>query len=338
MHAITSKVVDLGRALTQYLRRSARLVVPERAELQTMSCPLTRALLANALFSVTSGLTFLLRSDAIAELIGLGPSWLYATIGGGLIGFALCVTLVALRKPINAFLAMLISLADLLWVIGTALLFVLAYAQMRPLGAAVLAAIAAVVLLFAILQLGGIGQRFAARGKPGTSRLCVAIDAPVRADDIWPLIADIASIGRYAPSLTQVLLRDNATPGVNAVRQCSNSAGQTWAERCERFDVESRAIDMQFLTNEAGFPYPFRTMRGGWQVLPNGQRATVQVWYEVAPKVTLLQPVILAVMSRGLARSFGEIVTRMVLAMRGTPVPTNVDPAQYDVAYLLADC
>jgi hypothetical protein len=248
------------------------------------------------------------------------------------------VALVALRRPVNTFLALLISIADLLWVVGTAALLPFAGTAMQPAGAMALIAIAAVVMLFAVLQLRGIGQHFAARGKAGVSRLCVSIDAPARADSLWPLIADIGAIGRYAPSLTQVLLRGGAQPGAGVVRQCSNFSGQTWAEQCERLDPASMAIDMRFLADEARFPYPFKTMSGGWKVLPNGERATVQIWYEVTPKFALLHPLILALMSRGLARSFGEIVTRMVLALRGTAAPDSVDPARCDVAYRLADC
>jgi hypothetical protein len=301
---------------------------------------LTRALLGNAIFSLTSGLVFLLRGDSAAALIGVGPDWLYRAIGAGLLGFALCVAWVALRRPVNTFFALLISVADLLWVLGTAALLLIVGASMQPAGVTVLIAIAAVVLLFAVLQLRGIRQHFDARGKPGTSRLCVAVNAPVRAEQIWPLIADIGAIGRYAPSLTHVLLRDGAQPGAGAVRQCSNLSGQTWAEHCERFDPEARTIDMRFLADEPNFPYPFKTMRGGWQVLPNGAHSTIQIWYEVKPKYALLQPVILALMSRGLARSFGEIVTRMVLSARGAGVPEsqNIDPATHDVAYRLANC
>jgi hypothetical protein len=298
---------------------------------------LRTALLGNAVFSTISGLIFALRSDAVADLIGVGDAWIYLVLGIALLGFAGLVAWVATRRPINAFYALLISVADAGWVLGTALLIaLLGVAAFQAYGLLVLIAIAAAVLCFCIAQLLGIGRMFALPGTPGAQRLTVLVDAPAPPDVLWSRIADLGGIGRFSPNLARVLLRADARPGVGATRQCSDHNGRTWAEHCERFDPAARVVAMRFLADESGFPYPFATMSGGWQVAPRGADSTVKIWFDVTPKFRLAQPLILALMSRTLARGFAEIVTRLMLDARGSAIPSVVAPGDHGVVYRLA--
>ncbi len=282
--------------------------------------PLRTALLSNALFSTLSGLTFIIFSSSVAELLGIGAPIIYQVIGVGLVAFACVVAWVGTQKPINAFLAALISLADFLWVGGTLLLLGLAAGVLHPAGIASLIAIAAIVLFFGIRQLQGVGELYALPGKPMTHKLCVVVDTPAPADAMWAVIADLGNIQAYSPNLTRVILRDNARPGVDVVRQCTDVNGKTWGEHCTRYDPNARSIAFQFLADEPGFPYPFKTIVGGWDVVPSADGSTVTIWFEVTPKNRFLHPLILAMMSRNLARSFDEVVARMTAAARGEAV------------------
>jgi hypothetical protein len=299
---------------------------------------LRTALLSNALFSTLSGLTCIVFSSSVAALIGLGAPIIYQIIGVGLVGFACFVAWTGTRQPINAFLAALISMADFLWVLGTLLLLVLAAGALNPAGIASLIAIAAIVLFFGIRQLQGIGELYALPGKPATHKLCVAVDTPEPADKMWAVIADLGSIDAYSPNLTRVILRDDAEPGVDAVRQCTDVNGKTWGEHCTRYDPDARSVAFQFLADEPGFPYPFKTIVGGWDVVPKADGSTVTIWFEVTPKYKLLHPVILALMSRNIARSFGEVVARMTAAARGEEVPTHISLEQHGIRSVLLAC
>jgi hypothetical protein len=300
--------------------------------------PLRTALLANALFSALSGLTCIMFSSSVAALIGLGAPIIYQIIGVGLVGFAGFVAWTGTRQPISAFLAALISMADFLWVVGTLLVLVLAAGALHPAGIASLIAIAAIVLFFGIRQLQGIGKLYALPGKPTTHKLCVAVDTPAPADNMWAVIADLGSIHAYSPNLTRVILRDDAQPGVDAVRQCTDVSGKTWGEHCTRYDPDARSVAFQFLADEPGFPYPFTTMVGGWDIVPKEDGSTVTIWFEVTPRYTLLHPLILALMSRNIARSFGEIVARMTAAARGEEVPTHISLEQHGIRSVLLAC
>ena len=83
------------------------------------------ALLSNALFSTLSGLTFIIFSRSIAELIGIDIPVIYQIIGVGLLGFASFVAWTGTRERIDTFLAALISIADFAWVGGTLVLILL---------------------------------------------------------------------------------------------------------------------------------------------------------------------------------------------------------------------
>jgi hypothetical protein len=299
---------------------------------------LRNALLSNALFSVLSGATFIGFSRPVAALIGLGePTW-YQIIGFGLLVFASFVAWVGLQKPIHTLLAALISIADFLWVAGTIVLVVLTLGTLQAIGILILLGIAAIVLFFGLRQLHGIGLIYAVANKPNTHRLCVTVDTPAAADKIWAIIADLSSIRLYSPNLARVILRDDAKSGIGAVRQCTDTNGKTWGEHCKVYDDQARQMAFAFLSDEPDFPYPFKTMLGGWEVKQNGAGATVNIWFEVTPKNRLTHPIILAFMANSLANGFGEIVARMTAAARGDAVPAKVSLGQQGIKSTLAAC
>lgn len=299
---------------------------------------LKRALLANALFSIISGLTLIVFSQPVAELVGLGAPRLYQITGAGLLAFAGYVVWTATRSPINTYEALQISLGDFLWVLGTVVIIAFAYSSLNPAGILVMLLVAAIVLAFGIGQLKGIGNVYAVPGKTAAYRICIAVDTPEPADKIWSIIADMASIKEYSPHLTHVSLRNDATPGVGAVRQCTDDKGKTWAEQCTRYDHDARALKVTFLANEPSFPYPFKTMDGGWDVRSSGSGSTVHVWFEVTPKYPWFHAAILAFMAKNIARNFGHIVARMAAAARGEAVSQQASPPLQDITFQVVPC
>lgn len=299
---------------------------------------LRTALLSNALFSTLSGLVFIIFSRSVADLIGIGEPIIYQVVGVGLLGFASFVGWIGTRKQIDTFLAALISIADFLWVVGTLGLIMLVFGALQPAGIFTLLLIAAIVLFFGLRQLQGIGSVYATSGKPHTHMLCVAVDTPASPTEIWPIIADLQSIRLYSPNLTEVILRHDAEPGVDVVRQCTDVNGKTWGEYCRRYDHQARRIEFEFLADEPGFPYPFKKMLGGWEVEPNGTGSTINIWFEVTPKYGIAHSIILTLMARNLASSFGAVVARMTAAARGEGVVNRVSQAQYRIKSMLVTC
>jgi hypothetical protein len=120
-----------------------------------------RALLTNAAFSTLTGFILLCFGPAVAELIGRGAPVLYQLIGGGLLAFAGFVFWHATRHPLNTFAVMLISGADLLWVLGTGIIVPIADSTFNRGGSIAMLAVAGVVLMLAICQWRGIGAIYA---------------------------------------------------------------------------------------------------------------------------------------------------------------------------------
>jgi hypothetical protein len=139
------------------------------------------------------------------------------------------------------------------------------------------------------------------------------MEVPVGADPdrVFAAVSDLGAIAEHMPSLRGSRLRAGGAPGEGAVRQCEDHRGKRWAERCTRLDRTRRELDLAFLTDEPGFPYPFRTMRGGWKVLERDGGASVQVWWIVTPRVRWLAPLLFPVMVAGVRRDFPPVVRSM---------------------------
>jgi hypothetical protein len=112
------------------------------------------SLLGNAVFSVFSGLTFVLAADAVAGFIGLDRAVDVRAVGVGLLGFAGFVAFVATRPQIDLGAAISIVIGDLSWVVGTVPLVMADILSQNGVFAAL--AIADVVLTFAGLQYYGV--------------------------------------------------------------------------------------------------------------------------------------------------------------------------------------
>lgn len=112
------------------------------------------SLRGNALFSSFSGLAFVIASGMIATILGNIPAGLVLGVGIQLLIFAAALVWLSSRTHIPVPLAIGVIVADLLWVVGTA---VVVYADLfERAGEVLLLCLADVVLLLAILQSIGV--------------------------------------------------------------------------------------------------------------------------------------------------------------------------------------
>jgi len=112
------------------------------------------SLRGNAVFSSLSGLSFMLGSERVAAILGDVPPALVCGVGFQLMVFAAALVWLASRSEISVPLAIGVIAADLMWVVGTA---VVVYADVFVRSGEILALILAdVVLILAILQSIGV--------------------------------------------------------------------------------------------------------------------------------------------------------------------------------------
>lgn len=274
------------------------------------------ALLGNAAFSLTTGTLLALFAQRVGALIApsLPPS-LFAEIGVALLFFGLLTGSLGLRSRPETWWAVAISIADLGWVVGSAALLLLAPTYFSALGLGSVAVVALIVLGFAIGQLLGINRVYAVSSRDPNSpayRVCLEVASSGQPEKIWSNLADLGGIERYSPMLAFSRMRDSTT-GVGAIRECGDHAGRQWAERCQRLDHERREIELVFLTEKKGFPFPFSTLRGGWSVQPAaaGGGAVIRVWLEGTPRPRLLAPVILPLLEWQSRRTFPATIHQL---------------------------
>lgn len=117
---------------------------------------LKNALYGNSIFSLTSGLAFVLFSKAIANFIGLSASWIILSLGTGLLLYGWQIHTAAKADPINTGFAQFAVYADLIWVLGSVILIFTNLVAFTTAGKWGIAFIADIVLVFAILQYVGL--------------------------------------------------------------------------------------------------------------------------------------------------------------------------------------
>ena len=112
------------------------------------------ALVGNATFSSITGLFIIVAHDWIAHLLGVGGSAGMIGLGIGLLVFAATLLINARRPELKLTDAWAVVLMDLVWVAGSYV--ILLVAPFTAEGRWVIAAVADLVLVFAVLQWMGI--------------------------------------------------------------------------------------------------------------------------------------------------------------------------------------
>lgn len=126
--------------------------------------PLRPWLLANALFSIASGGAMALASGRLPTLLGAGGATLYLILGVGLVLYGGRLWILT-RRDVAPLEGWAVVAGDLLWVAGSVAL--LAAGAFTPVGAWIVAAVAAVIAIFAVGQGAAIVR--ASHGKQGAS-------------------------------------------------------------------------------------------------------------------------------------------------------------------------
>jgi len=264
-------------------------------------------LFSNAAFSLASGLVMIGAREPLAFGMGVSEPWWLAAIGGALAVFSLVVSTIAVRlRPAEV---LFVGLLDAGWVAVT-LPFALLPGMTTPLGAIMIGIVAAIVALFATLQLRGVWRLVRVTDSPlEVFRYCVLFRVESAPEAVWAAIADLGEIARFVPELAHSELLHAAEPGPGAVRQCVHRSGRRWQERCVVYAPDRRELVLEFDTTPDDFPFPVASMTGGWRVSDAMHGATVTIWWDYVPKhrfvwilITLSSPLIDAKLRRVLGR------------------------------------
>jgi len=276
------------------------------------------ALLGNAAFSTLCAAVSTAAAETLAPHLGAPPLWLYA-LAAGLALFAVMLVWQATRTVMNPLDALLTSVADLGWVLGSAVLLWQWPGSFTDKGVMLVEGVAAFVLVCAVAQLIGL-RRLIAETDPALETRCrieVGVEVEASAEQMWAVISDMPGIHRYAPGLAASALREGSEPGLGVVRQCKSTKGERWAERCIGWEPERR-LDLEFQTREEGFPFPMDPMVGGWRIDALGKGGSrVTVWWSFTTKPAWAELLIVPPMARSLQKSFPSVIETMAREAMG---------------------
>lgn len=115
-----------------------------------------KSLGANAVFSGGSGLLMSLTPGTVVGWLGVDAVVTVRIIGLMLLGFALFLSIIVMQRQIKALNARLIVAGDLAWVYVSLALVAMGGGRFTAEGRALILAVAAVVLTFALAQIRGL--------------------------------------------------------------------------------------------------------------------------------------------------------------------------------------
>lgn len=272
------------------------------------------ALLGNAVFSTICALGLILYPDIIGDLIGWSATLIYQAVGACLIIFAADLYHQVSQKHLSSLRALIACLADFSWVIATVIVLLAFSSEIAENGKLLLLGIASMVMLFGILQALGINKLFTNSESPNRLSVCIKVISDTPTSAIWPIIADLGNIQRYANNLknSEVHLPPNKQL-TGSVRTCTDTKGNSWQEKCVH-SVEGKSLSIEFLTDANDFPFPMIEMLGKWQLVkPENAPSTsvVQVSWEFVLRNPSLSFILLPMMTWQIERDFPLLIGKM---------------------------
>ena len=117
-----------------------------------------RILELNALSTAACAVAMLATRGTLHSLFGLDTAIVLDVVAAGLLAYAGALVLAARRQPVSREALIVFTVADIVWVVASAIVLVLFWGQLAPLARVLVIAVAAVVEVFAALQYRAAGR------------------------------------------------------------------------------------------------------------------------------------------------------------------------------------
>lgn len=224
------------------------------------------SLLANASFSILSGLSLILAARQITHFLGWMSVGIVTGLGASLLGFALCVFYHSFRP--NARGVRDIIVLDVAWVLASVVL--IAVTPLSNGGRWAVGLVAVVVALFAFMLHKGLTG---SKGFVRTFSTTVHIDAPVNA--VWRVLADIGTIERWNPGIKRSRVTNDAH-GVGGSRHCDLGGSTYLDEEVVTWEPEHR---LTMRVSDTNLPFKHAEIRFTLESEGGGTRIQVSPQY-----------------------------------------------------------
>ena len=245
----------------------------------------------NAAFSLVTGLVLLSVPDSISHMMFVDPQgWkpaILRALGIGLLVFALDLALLSANPFVRKRDIMMVSLADLGWVLGSALLVFGFGDILKPNGVLTVDMVAAFVALFTIGQVVGVCRIVAPLSRVSMSRKGGALSFRVSrkvnapASLVWNVMTDHPGYADVASNITRVEVISG--DGLGMQRRCYGPKAENWRETCTHFD-DGHSFGFRVHTEAPDYPYPIAELNGLWAVEPADAGSEFSIQIEATPK------------------------------------------------------
>lgn len=193
---------------------------------------LRKSLMGNGLFSTVTGLLTALFAEALADYMSISPIVLYV-IGIGTAAFGVAVLLEVSRDTVKEGFALFVIAADVSWVLGAFVVLIVPGSMQAKW---VLAAVSAVVAMFAVLQSRGLISR--TRSFP--RRLVTEVDIAAAPEAVWAHLTDLASFSAWNPFMTEADGEPTSGSTLRVRMQPPGGRGMTFTPTVTRFEAPVR--------------------------------------------------------------------------------------------------
>lgn len=268
------------------------------ARYQSNGTLLRAALLANSLFSLACAAACLFQSEAVAALLftqstvafGLPGGAVVMALGVGLLLFSVIVAVTGVGQPIATRAAGAITIADVMWVVSSIALLVVAGGVFTSGGKWIVELVALAVFLFGLGQAIGLAVLY-----QGESKISITRDGRSRhvevtrrinasAKTAWEVVTDHEAYSDVADNISKVEVLEGDSEGMR--RKCTGNEGETWTEVAHIWE-EGRRYGFRIDTDAPDYPYPLEKLEATWTVDAVGpDECDVTIAFDVTPLQT----------------------------------------------------
>jgi ribosome-associated toxin RatA of RatAB toxin-antitoxin module len=228
---------------------------------------LQKALLANGIFSLVSGITLIVFFSLISQWFEVPDNSVFWITGSVLIGFAITVLVeVKKQRPVSV---LIIIMQDLIWVIVSFVILIAKPFTISALGNQTILIVALIVFFFAITQAKGLSSIDSTSSKK-MKKLSYNKVMNASKAKTWSIISDVANYHIVAPNIDSVKILSGEGEGMK--RSCSHGK-DSWTETCTLWK-EEQAYSFEVNTSAPDYLYPFSYFKGTWVLEENSADQT----------------------------------------------------------------
>ena len=229
-----------------------------------------RATKLNAISTLISGLSIFIFSHQLAGIFEIASNTPFLILGGVITFFSL--TMFVEVKKQRALAILWIIIQDFMFTMASIYILIFRPFAISNTGYLLIGLFLVPVTFFIAYQSIGL-LRMDTESAKNIKFLSFKRRVNAGKARVWAVISDVGNYHTVAPNIDRTDIISGEKVGM--VRRCSHGK-DSWRETCSLWD-EEKEYSFEVDTNAPDYPYPFKTLRGNWQVQEVSEGETVIV-------------------------------------------------------------